>query len=155
MLLGILLAILIVICVALIGVILLQQSEGGALGMGGGPTGFMSTRGAGDLLTRTTWILAGMFFFMCLTLTVCSGRLHNTGSVVDRLKTDPAAVAPKAVGNKTAPANGGFDAPKPQVQAPPAANAAADPFGNLSGAKSLNGGPEPVKPAADASKKTH
>ena len=78
MLLGILLAILIVICIALIGVILLQQSEGGALGMGGGGGGFMSTRGAGDLLTRTTWILAGLFFFMCLTLTVCSGQLSPT-----------------------------------------------------------------------------
>ena len=155
MLLGILLAILIVICVALIGVILLQQSEGGALGMGGGPTGFMSTRGAGDLLTRTTWILAGMFFFMCLTLTVCSGRLHNTGSVVDRLKADPAAPAPKAMSNKVAPASGGFDAPKPQVQAPPSANTLADPFGNLSGAKSLTGGPEAAKRTAEPSTKQH
>ena len=155
MLLGILLAILIVICVALIGVILLQQSEGGALGMGGDPPGFMSTRGAGDLLTRTTWILAGLFFFMCLTLTVCSGRLHNTGSVVDRVKTDPAALAPKAPAGKPAPATSNFDAPKPQVQAPPAANTTADPFGNLSGAKSLSGAPEPAKPAAEATKKSH
>ena len=46
--LGILLACHIVVCVALIGVVLLQRSEGGALGMGGGPTGFMTARGAGD-----------------------------------------------------------------------------------------------------------
>jgi preprotein translocase subunit SecG len=134
MLLGILLAILIVICIALIGVILLQQSEGGALGMGGGGGGFMSTRGAGDLLTRTTWILAGLFFFMCLTLTVCSGQLKSNGSVVDRLKNAPATTVPPA----PVKAPGGFDAPKPEVQPTPA----ADPFGNLTGAKPLSPAPE-------------
>jgi preprotein translocase subunit SecG len=146
MLLGILLAILIVICVALIGVILLQQSEGGALGMGGGQTGFMSTRGAGDLLTRTTWILAGAFFVMCLLLTIVSNHIKSSGSVVEKLKSD-AVVAPQAPA-KTAPASA-FDAPKPQVEAP--APAATDPFGNLSGAKSL-GGPA-AKPAGAPSKK--
>ena len=63
MLLDILLAILIVVCLSLIGVILLQRSEGGALGMsGGGPGAFMTARGTGDLLTRTTQILAAIFF---------------------------------------------------------------------------------------------
>ncbi len=143
MLLGILLAILIVICVALIGVILLQQSEGGALGMGGGQTGFMSTRGAGDLLTRTTWILAGMFFVMCLLLTIVSNHMKSTGSVVETLKAG-APVVPAAPA-RTAPASA-FDAPKPQVEAPP-----ADPFGNLSGAKSL-GGPA-GKPTNEPAKK--
>jgi preprotein translocase subunit SecG len=146
MLLGILLAILIVICVALIGVILLQQSEGGALGMGGGQTGFMSTRGAGDLLTRTTWILASMFFVMCLLLTVVANHIKSSGSVVEKLRSD-AVVAPPAPA-KVPPASA-FDAPKPQVEAP--APAAADPFGNLSGAKSL-GGPA-GKPAGEPSKK--
>ena len=55
MLLTILLVIHILVAIALTGVVLLQRSEGGALGMGGGPTGFMTARGAGDLLTRTTW----------------------------------------------------------------------------------------------------
>jgi preprotein translocase subunit SecG len=146
MLLGILLAILIVICVALIGVILLQQSEGGALGMGGGQTGFMSTRGAGDLLTRTTWILASMFFVMCLLLTVVANHIKSSGSVVEKLKAD-AVMAPQAPA-KVPPASA-FEAPKPQVEAP--APAAADPFGNLSGAKSL-GGPA-GKPAGEPSKK--
>ena len=53
----ILLVIMILISIALTGVILLQRSEGGALGMGGGPSGFMTARGAGNLLTKTTWIL--------------------------------------------------------------------------------------------------
>ena len=141
MLLGILLAILIVVCIALCGVILLQQSEGGALGMGGGPSGFMTARGAGDLLTRTTWILGSIFFALCLALTFFSGHMRSGGSVVDRLKVDalnPDALstrkpaAPATPTNSTAPANGGFDAPKPEVHnaTPPA----SDPFGNL-GAK--------------------
>jgi protein translocase SecG subunit len=62
MLLGILLVLQIIVAIALVGVILLQRSEGGALGMGGGPGGFMTARGAGDLLTRTTAILAAVFF---------------------------------------------------------------------------------------------
>ncbi|HYE43502.1 MAG TPA: preprotein translocase subunit SecG, partial [Caulobacteraceae bacterium] len=62
--LNILLTIQIIICVALTAVILLQRSEGGALGMGGGSGGFMTARGAGNLLTRTTAILATLFFIV-------------------------------------------------------------------------------------------
>jgi protein translocase SecG subunit len=58
----ILLVAMILISVALTAVILLQRSEGGALGMGGGPSGFMTARGAGNLLTRATSILAVLFF---------------------------------------------------------------------------------------------
>jgi preprotein translocase subunit SecG len=89
MLLDILLAILIVVCLSLIGVILLQRSEGGALGMsGGGPGAFMTARGTGDLLTRTTQILAAVFFALCLGMTLISGHSHNagSGSLVDKLK---------------------------------------------------------------------
>ena len=60
----ILLVAMILISVALTAVILLQRSEGGALGMGGGPSGFMTARGAGNLLTRATSILA-IAFFIC------------------------------------------------------------------------------------------
>jgi preprotein translocase subunit SecG len=89
MLLDILLAILIVVCLSLIAVILLQRSEGGALGMsGGGPGAFMTARGTGDLLTRTTQILAAIFFTLCLAMTLISGHSHNagSGSLVDKLK---------------------------------------------------------------------
>jgi preprotein translocase subunit SecG len=87
MLLDILLAILIVVCLSLIGVILLQRSEGGALGMsGGGPGAFMTARGTGDLLTRTTQILAAVFFALCLAMTLISGHNHGAGSLVDRMK---------------------------------------------------------------------
>jgi preprotein translocase subunit SecG len=87
MLLDILLAILIVVCLSLIGVILLQRSEGGALGMsGGGPGAFMTARGTGDLLTRTTQILAAVFFSLCLAMTLISGHTRGAGSLVDKLK---------------------------------------------------------------------
>ncbi len=107
MLFGILLTLNIIICLALIAVVLLQRSEGGALGMGGGPTGFMSARGAGDLLTKTTWILFSAFLIVSMTLTLLSGRTAASSSITDKLKIDsvdpnslklptPAAPAPAA-----------------------------------------------------------
>jgi preprotein translocase subunit SecG len=136
MLLGILLTFLILVCIALAGVVLLQRSEGGALGMGGGPSGFMSTRGAGDLLTRTTWILGGVLFALCLGLTILQGRLTQGGSVVDRLKIDPlsvdqqlAPIAPAAPASAPAEQSSGFEAPKPQVNAGARAGAPDGGFG--------------------------
>jgi len=130
MLQGILLVFLVIVAIAMMGVILLQRSEGGALGTGGGPSGFLTTRGAGDLLTRTTAILAAVFFGLCIILTVVNGRLHHSESVVDRLKIDP--LAPDALAPKTpaapAPPQGGlapssspFAAPAPEVHTAPAA----------------------------------
>ncbi len=59
---------------ALIGVVLLQRSEGGGLGIGGGGGGgFMSSRGTSNLLTRTTAILAGCFFATSLVLSILAG----------------------------------------------------------------------------------
>jgi preprotein translocase subunit SecG len=131
---AVLLVILIFVCIALVGVILMQQSEGGALGMGGGPSGFMSTRGVGDLLSRTTGVLAGAFFVLCLALTLIIGRAHKGDAVVDRLKIpglDPASLArqpaaPAATGgNTTAPAANPnaplLEAPKPEVHTAPSA----------------------------------
>ena len=81
----------------LIVVILLQRSEGGALGMGGGGGGglggLFSPRGAADTLTRTTGILAVLFFLTCLGLTLISLRGRDERSILD---TNPAStVAPK------------------------------------------------------------
>ena len=90
MLLNILLTILVIVCVALTGVILLQRSEGGALGMGSGPQGMFTARGAGDLLTRTTSILAAAFFILALSITLLAGHNRATSSVTDRLKVGPA-----------------------------------------------------------------
>jgi preprotein translocase subunit SecG len=143
MLLGFLLVLLVLVCIALSAVILMQRSEGGALGMGGSPSGLLTVSGAGDLLTRTTSVLAGAFFILCLLLTVLQGHAHNGGSVVDRLKVDslspdalnrsmrPATPAPTA-----APAKPSFDAPAPEVHTVPATS---------SGAAGQLGYPAPVK----------
>ncbi len=122
--LAILLTFHILVSIALAVVVLLQRSEGGALGMGGGPTGFMTARGAGDLLTRATWILGGLFFALSLALTLLSGRVSNSNdSVVDRLKVekvDPNSLNLPAT-SPNVPANGipgPLSAPTPQVRNP-------------------------------------
>jgi preprotein translocase subunit SecG len=131
MLLTLLLVFEIIISVLLVIVVLMQRSEGGALGMGGGPSGFMTARGAGDLLTRTTWILASLFFALALGLTLLAGRERGASSVVDRLKVDainPAALnpppkpqpGPAGQPQPGAPQGGPapFEAPKPTVHNP-------------------------------------
>lgn len=130
MLIGVLLAINIVVCLGLIGVVLLQRSEGGALGMGGNSGGLMTARGAGDLLTRITWILFSIFLVISLTLTILTGRLDKSGSVADRL--DIQGLDSKSLQNVPAPTPapgslnslpstaqpGGIQAPAPQINTP-------------------------------------
>lgn len=101
------------IVVALIGVVLLQRSEGGALGIGGGSGSFLSAAGAGNALTRATMILAAMFFGTSILLAVLS---RNPNKELD-LK------AP-AKGTVTAPQPAGSGAPVPAPQTAPAAGGA-------------------------------
>lgn len=73
------------VVLALIAVILLQRSEGGGLGMGGGGGGgFMSARGSANVLTRTTAILATLFFVMAIGLTLIAEVDRGTDSILDR-----------------------------------------------------------------------
>jgi preprotein translocase subunit SecG len=65
----------------LIGAVLLQKSEGGGLGMGGG-AGFMSSRGTANLLTRTTAILAGLFFLTSMGLAWIAGADRKPTSIL-------------------------------------------------------------------------
>jgi len=74
----VLLLIHVMVAVALVGVILLQRSEGGALGIGGGGGGFMTGRSAGNALTKTTAILAASFFATSLVLSILAGT-HSAG----------------------------------------------------------------------------
>ena len=75
----------IMIAAALIGVILLQNSEGGALGMGGGGmSGFMTGRSTANLLTRTTAILAGAFFLTSIALAYLAGAAREPSSVTEQ-----------------------------------------------------------------------
>ena len=91
------------LCAALTGLILLQRSEGGALGMGGGPGGLMSGRGAANLLTRTTAALAAGFFLTSIVLNVVVARSGQGGSVLDRVST-PTSISVPDLGEPAAPA---------------------------------------------------
>lgn len=87
----------------LIGAVLLQKSEGGGLGMGGG-AGFMSSRGTANLLTRTTAILAALFFLTSLSLSWLASIDRKPTSILNNVpgQSQPAGgatpVAPSADG---------------------------------------------------------
>ncbi len=88
------------IALALVGVVLLQRSEGGALGMGGAAGGFVTGRGAANLLTRTTAVLAFMFFATSITLTIMSRNETGTKSILDSV---PGTEAPASQTSAPAP----------------------------------------------------
>jgi preprotein translocase subunit SecG len=116
----VLLVIHLMIAVALVGVILLQKSEGGALGMGGGGmSGFMTGRSTANLLTRTTAILAGAFFLTSILLAYFAGA---TRTAVDPL-LQPAPASQTAPAAPAAPAS----QPAPAAPAQPAPAAPAPP----------------------------
>ena len=73
------------IVLALIGVVLLQRSEGGALGMGGGGGGFMTGRGAATALTRTTSVLAALFFTTSIALAIFADRGESEDTLIEEL----------------------------------------------------------------------
>ncbi len=99
----------------LIGVVLLQRSEGGGLGMGGGGGGAMSSRGAASALTKLTWIFAIAFICTSIVLTIFAARNADGVSVVDQ----PGTAAPAT---ETAPA-----APLGDLSVPPPADAPLTP----------------------------
>lgn len=84
-----------ILAIAMVGAILLQKSEGGALGMGGGGAGqggmggFLSGRAAGDLLTRTTAILATGFFLTSFMLAILGGAGRESSSILDAQPAAP------------------------------------------------------------------
>jgi len=132
----ILLVAMILISVTLAGVILIQRSEGGALGMGGGPSGIMTARGAGNLLTKTTWVLAFMFFGCAIGLTILGNVERANRSVVDA----------DAIGELIAPTTQVAPTADPSAPVRPAAPSLQDLESSLSG---LSAAPaaEPVQPA--------
>jgi preprotein translocase subunit SecG len=90
------------LALALVGVILMQRSEGGALGMGGGGGGgFMTGRAAADALTRSTAILATCFISTSITLAILAGGRGESESILDQA---PAiSVTPQAPTTPPAP----------------------------------------------------
>jgi len=91
---SIVLVIHLILAIALVGAVLLQKSEGGALGMGGGGGGmggFMTGRGAADLLTRTTAILAACFMATSMILAILAADTRTQGSILDKPQAAPSA----------------------------------------------------------------
>jgi preprotein translocase subunit SecG len=65
------------IALSLVGVILMQRSEGGGLGVGGSSSGFMTARGAADFLTRSTSILGGAFIILSIVMAAIAGATRE------------------------------------------------------------------------------
>jgi len=81
------------IVLAMVGLILIQKSEGGGLGMGSGGGGFMSNRGTTNVLTRTTAVLAATFFATSLILSIFAGMDRKPRSVLTPGASSPGAPA--------------------------------------------------------------
>ena len=125
------------VVVALVGVVLLQRSEGGGLGIGGG-SGFMTARGAANALTRTTGILAIAFFVTSLGLSILARYGERPIDILDRVPTQneqggngggsgvldqlggPATPTPPSTDGSTTPPSGDNPATPPAAPAAPA-----------------------------------
>ncbi len=161
----VLLVIYLMVVVALIGVVLIQRSEGGGLGIGGG-SGFMSARGTANALTRTTAILAALFFALALGMNVLSrfearptdilNRIPSTAGqgngILDSLGGQngaaPANSQPKPADNSGVP-NSGAVAPQSQGTPPATTNqpAAAAPAQQAPAATGQQTAPAAATPA--------
>jgi preprotein translocase subunit SecG len=132
------------VTIALIGVVLIQRSEGGGLGIGTsqGMGAFMSGRGTANLLTRTTAILAVIFFGLSLTLALINKGTGGVGRSI--LDTAPAS-APAASGLPPL-----AQAPAPGTEAPaaPAGAAPAVPSASAPAEPAPSAPATPAKPAA-------
>jgi preprotein translocase subunit SecG len=106
-----------VIAAALIIFVLLQGSDGGALGMGGGGGGMggvFRPRGAADTLTRTTAILAALFFLTCIGLNLLALHGRNETSILDSPPPASGSAVPAKAATPVTPAPAGPQVPKPQ-----------------------------------------
>ena len=106
------------IVLALVGLVLLQKSEGGGLGMGSGGGSFMSSRGTANVLSRTTAILAALFFATSLILSIVAGWDRKPRSILDG-SSAPAPTAPGSAPN--APLGGAGGGVLDRLQGPPPA----------------------------------
>jgi preprotein translocase subunit SecG len=92
-----------IVAASLVGVILMQRSEGGGLG-GGSPAGLMSARGAADFLTRTTAILATAFVLLSITLAFVAAREGGPGRINETVEKAAPASKTAPAADKAAPA---------------------------------------------------
>ncbi len=121
-----------IVAALLVGVILVQKSEGGGLGTGGSPAGLMSARGAADFMTRLTAILAGLFVVLSIVLAALAVKSSGNRTIDDSL-------------NRTI-------APAPQLPSDPLGGAGGRPSAALVPATGASP-PTSAIPAAPPSKK--
>ncbi len=148
------------IVLALVGVVLMQRSEGGGLGIGGG-SGFMTARGAANVLTRATAILATGFFITSLALGIMARYGESPTDILNRIPTttgnQPAGQQPPTSGgvlnqlggpstNNGAPASDTPAAPPAPGSAAPGTTAPAAPESTLP-APTAPVTPAPAQPA--------
>lgn len=122
---NIILTVHLILAVILIGVVLLQRSEGGGLGASNtSGSGVMTGRQAANALTKVTWGLAALFLITSITLTVIASRGQVSGSILDRLGATVQSTDDKG----TAPASSapGVELPPPASSDAPATPPAAD-----------------------------
>ena len=93
------------IAVSLIGVILMQRSEGGGLGVGGSSSGFMTARGAADFLTRATAVLGGLFIVLSNVMAAFAGAARQPTKIDTSLENSAVPIPPpkQAPPQETAP----------------------------------------------------
>ncbi|WP_265519848.1 preprotein translocase subunit SecG [Nitratireductor luteus] len=115
------------VVLALVGAVLMQRSEGGGLGIGGG-SGFMSARGAANALTRTTAILAAAFFATSLALSLLARYEGRPTDILENLPQSQSGTQQEGSGGildqlggsvqPSAPADEGQQAPNSEPQVP-------------------------------------
>ena len=85
----------IILAVLLVGIILLQKSEGGALGIGVSQDSFVSSRSAGSVLTKATAIIATLFIVTSISLTIMSKEEFSSSSVLERIEEKEDSTEPQ------------------------------------------------------------
>ncbi|MHA6684813.1 preprotein translocase subunit SecG [Mesorhizobium sp. A556] len=148
----ILIVIHLIVVIALVGVVLLQKSEGGGLDIGGG-SGFMTARGAANTLTRATAILGTIFFVTSLSLTLLARYGEKATDILDRVPAPitqqngngvldqlPGATTPAKPADTAPTPPSDNEAAAPATQPAPATSAPATP------APASNGTTEPAAP---------
>ena len=101
------------VAITLVGVILMQRSEGGGLGVGGSSSGFMTARGAADFLTRSTSVLGGAFIVLSIVMAAIAGASREPAKIDTSLagKTAPVRETRPVQPAPTAPATQNQQAP--------------------------------------------
>ena len=92
-----------IVAAALVGIILMQRSEGGGLGIGGSPTGMLGARGAADFMTRTTKILAILFVILSIALAAVAVETTGTDEISSTLDRNVAPVENDPLAGALAP----------------------------------------------------